>query len=133
MRRRVSQSPAALAAAYSGKSAGAIVLALELMRAGEPDRDVLKAAAIQQGRRLVGNLINEPNSPCYTFRPGRHDPFNCFNSVIDGGACSDALAELVLEFGPELASAERDSFQSASLLHARAHWPRPAAPTSRRS
>jgi hypothetical protein len=106
---------------HSGKSAGAIVLALELMRAGEPDRDLLKASAIQQGRRLVGNLINEPDSPCYTFRPGRHDPFNCSNSVIDGGACSDALAELVRVLGPELDKADREAFRHASLLHARTY------------
>lgn len=106
---------------HSGKSAGAIVLALELMRAGEVDREVLKTAAIGQGRRLVGNLINEPNSPCYTFRPGRHDPFNCSNSVIDGGACSDALAELVRVLGPELDSADREAFRHASLLHARTY------------
>ncbi|MCB9904172.1 MAG: hypothetical protein H6831_07170 [Planctomycetes bacterium] len=106
---------------HSGKSAGAIVLALELMRAGEPDRETLKAGAVEQGRRLVGNLINEPNSPCYTFRPGRHDPFNCSNSVIDGGACSDALSELVQVLGPELDSADREAFRHASLLHARTY------------
>jgi len=106
---------------HTGKSAGAIVLALELIKAGESDRDALKAAAIQQGRRLVGNLINEPNSPCYTFRPGRHDPFNCSNSVIDGGACSDALAELVQVLGPELSAADREAFQHAGLLHARTY------------
>lgn len=106
---------------HTGKSAGVIVLALELIRAGEPDRDVLKAAAMQQGRRLVGNLINEPDSPCYTFRPGRHDPFNCSNSVIDGGACSDALAELVRVLGPELRVADREAFQHAALLHARTY------------
>lgn len=106
---------------HTGKSAGAIVLALELMRHGEDDRDVLKAAAIQQGRRLVGNLINEPDSPCYTFRPGRHDPFNCSNSVIDGGACADALAELVHVLGPELSAGDRESFRHAALLHARTY------------
>lgn len=106
---------------HTGKSAGAIVLALELLRAGEPDRELLTAAAIQQGRRLVGNLINEPNSPCYTFRPGRHDPFNCSNSVIDGGACSDALAELVRVLGPQLGNADREAFRHASLLHARTY------------
>ena len=106
---------------HTGKSAGAIVTALELMRRGEDDRDVLKAAAIQQGRRLVGNLINEPDSPCYTFRPGRHDPFNCSNSVIDGGACADALAELVHVLGPELSPADREAFRHASLLHARTY------------
>ena len=107
---------------HTGKSAGVIGLALAI-RAYEPDADKeeLLAVAVQQARRLVANLVNEPDSPCYTFRPGRHDPFNCSNSVIDGGACSDALAQLVREAGAELSDEDRDSFQAASLLHARTY------------
>ena len=107
---------------HTGKSAGVIGLALAL-RTYDPDadKDELLAAAVQQARRLVANLINEPNSPCYTFRPGRHDPFNCSNSVIDGGASSDALAQLVRDAGEELSEEDRDSFQAASLLHARTY------------
>jgi hypothetical protein len=82
---------------HTGKSAGAAVTAAIL---GElDDSDALRAAAVQQGERLVANLVREGTSPCHTFRPGRHDPFNCSNSVIDGGACSDALAELVQRLG----------------------------------
>lgn len=107
---------------HTGKSAGAAVMAAILADLGPVgERDALKAAAIQQGRRLVANLVREGTSPCHTFRPGRHDPFNCSNSVIDGGACSDALAELVLRLGPELEAADREAFARASLLHARTY------------
>ena len=41
--------------------------------------------------------------------------------MIDGGACSDALAELVRELGPELPQDERDAARAASLLHARTY------------
>ena len=107
---------------HTGKSAGVIGLALAL-RTHDPDanREELLGVAVEQARRLVANLVNEPDSPCYTFRPGRHDPFNCSNSVIDGGACSDALAQLVREAGDELDEKDRDSFQAASLLHARTY------------
>ncbi len=107
---------------HTGKNAGVIGLALAL-RTHDPDadREELLEVAVEQARRLVANLVNEPNSPCYTFRPGRHDPFNCSNSVIDGGACSDALAQLVREAGDELDEKDRDSFQAASLLHARTY------------
>ena len=106
---------------HSGKNAGAIVLATRLIELGAGDRDALRTLAIGQGRRLVANLVREGTSPCHTFRPGWHDPYNCSNSVIDGGACSDALAELVRTLGPELDAADRDAFQRASVLHARTY------------
>ncbi|MCB9915502.1 MAG: hypothetical protein H6828_10190 [Planctomycetes bacterium] len=107
---------------HTGKSAGAIVLCLELARHDpQADRAALVAAAVQQGRRLVANLVREGTSPCHTFRPGRHDPFNCSNSVIDGGACSDALAQLVQDLGDELDEADRAAFAHASVLHAKTY------------
>lgn len=107
---------------HTGKSAGALLTAVRLVVDGDPaEREALVAVAVQQGRRLVGNLVREGTSPCHTFRPGRHDPFNCSNSVIDGGAASDALAELVLVLGPQLETADREAFQHASVLHARTY------------
>lgn len=104
---------------HTGKSAGAAVLALELARHDGDGR--LREAAIGQGRRMLANLAREGTSACHTFRPGRHDPFNCSNSVIDGGACSDALAALVVGLGDTLPGAEREAFAQASLLHARTY------------
>ncbi len=107
---------------HTGKSAGALVLALELLRHDpRADRGALLEAARGQGARLVANLVREGTSPCHTFRPGRHDPFNCSNSVIDGGACADALAQLVAQLGPELPAEERERYAAASLLHARTY------------
>ncbi len=107
---------------HTGKSAGVIVLALEL-RDLDPsaDRDELLSVARQQARRLVANLVREGTSPCHTFRPGRHDPFNCSNSVIDGGACADALGQLVRVAGTELDGAERAAFAGAAILHAKSY------------
>lgn len=107
---------------HSGKNAYVIVLAAELARRdAAADRAALRGAAVQQGRRLVANLQREGDSTCFTFRPGRHDPFNCSNNVIDGGACSDALAELVQVFGPELTAEDREAFTRASVLHAQTY------------
>ena len=104
---------------HTGKSACAAITAAELWRLGCGDR--WAEAAIQQGRRLVANLEREGTSPCHTFRPGRHDPYNCSNSVIDGGACSDALAHLVRVLSGELSEADARDFAAASLLHARTY------------
>lgn len=107
---------------HTGKNAGAIVMACELLRLDPTrDREFLIDLAVGQARRLCANLVCEDNSVCHTFRPGRHDPFNCSNSVIDGGACSDALSHIVLALGPELDPADRERFRAASLLHARSY------------
>ena len=107
---------------HTGKNAGVIVLASELLR-HDPERDeaFLMKAAVTQARRLVANLKREGTSECHTFRPGRYDPFNCSNHVIDGGACSDALAHLVTELGDRLDPADREAFTNASVLHARTY------------
>lgn len=107
---------------HTGKNAGAIVIACELARHdAEADRDDLLAFAIEQAEHLVGSLQREGESTCFTFRPGRHDPYNCSNSVIDGAACSDALAELVRTFGERLSTEQRERYTDASVLHAQTY------------
>ena len=107
---------------HTGKSAGVIVIAAGLARHDpQADRAALRDIAVQQGERLVARLEREGDSTCFTFRPGRHDPYNCSNNVIDGGACADALAELSLTFGEELSAEQRERFQHACVLHAQTY------------
>ncbi|MFT7670910.1 MAG: hypothetical protein ACI8X5_003623 [Planctomycetota bacterium] len=107
---------------HGGKNAGMIVMALVLARyESQAARADLVEVALQQGMRLVDNLVREGTSPCFTFRPGRHDPFNCSNSVIDGGAASDALGFLVRELEAERSAEELKPFGDASLKHARTY------------
>lgn len=109
---------------HTGKSGCAAILAARLAvhdPHGAPGGTDWGALAVEQGRRLVANLKREGTSPCHTFHPGRHDPFNNSNHVIDGGSCSDALAELVLTLGERLGADEREAFRAASLLHARTY------------
>ena len=88
---------------HTGKNAGAIVMACEL--APHTDfADELFDVAVQQGRRLVERLEREGESTCFTFRPGRHDPYNCSNNVIDGGIAAygdDFLPRINAEFERE--------------------------------
>ncbi|MBM3975875.1 MAG: hypothetical protein FJ299_02655 [Planctomycetes bacterium] len=108
---------------HTGKSAYVALLACELARHARDltERERCVELALQQGRRLVARLEREGSSPCHTFRPGRHDPFNCSNSVIDGGACSDALAHLVLNLAAALPQEDLRAFREAALLHARTY------------
>lgn len=107
---------------HTGKSAGALVIACALAKHDpEADQDKLLDVARRLGKRLVGRLQREGDSTCFTFRPGRHDPYNCSNNVIDGGACSDALAELVQTFDERLEPGEREEFAQASIKHAQTY------------
>lgn len=103
---------------HTGKSAGAAVLALQLAVHDPARRAHYVDAAVGQGRRMATNLRREGDSPCFTFWPGRHDPFNSSNAIIDGGACSDALSDLVKQLGPELSSVDRGAFADAATIHA---------------
>ena len=107
---------------HTGKNAGVIVIACELARHDPAaDRDGLLAVAVEQAELLVARLEREGESTCFTFRPGRHDPYNCSNNVIDGGACSDALAELVMTFGERLSADQRARYAHACVLHAQTY------------
>jgi hypothetical protein len=107
---------------HTGKNVGAVVIATELLRR-DPRRDeaFLLRIAAEQADRAVANLEREGTSPCFTFRPGRHDPFNCSNAVIDGGAASDALAHAVKHLADRVPAADRARWAAASRLHARTY------------
>ncbi len=106
---------------HTGKNAGAVVMACELAGLGVGEGERLFEFAKQQGLRIAGRLEREGESACWTFRPGRHDPFNCSNSVIDGGACSDALGTFLECFGDRLSQAERTLLERACVLHAQTY------------
>ncbi|MFT5199204.1 MAG: hypothetical protein ACI87O_001868 [Planctomycetota bacterium] len=106
---------------HTGKNAGAVVMACELARLGVGDLQAHFEFAKQQSLRIASRLEREEDSTAWTFRPGRHDPFNCSNSVIDGGACSDALGTFLQRFGDRLAEAERAELQRACVLHAQTY------------
>ena len=107
---------------HTGKTACAVILAIELAKeAAGDERADLVGFVRRQCERIASRLEREGDSTCFTFRPGRHDPYNCSNSVIDGGACSDALASACLELGGELTADERDRFGRASVLHAQTY------------
>lgn len=106
---------------HTGKNAGLVVLACELVRQGlAPAEDWLPVAE-EQALRLAGRLEREGDSTCWTFRPGRHDPFNCSNNVIDGGACSDALADFLELAQDRLAPGVQSLLTRACVLHAQTY------------
>lgn len=73
--------------------------------------------AIQRARRAAANLVTDPDSGAWIFWPGRLAERNMANSVIDGGACADALASLCMQVGDQIASADRDLLIDAVRRH----------------
>jgi hypothetical protein len=106
---------------HTGKNANVAILACALARLGSSEGDHLFNAARDIARRVTANLVREENSTAWTFRPGRHDPFNASNNVIDGGCCSDALGEVLHTFGERLDASDREAFTRASVLHAQTY------------
>lgn len=107
---------------HTGKSAGVIAMACALARHDpQADRAFLFGVAREQALRLVRRLEREGNSTCFTFRPGRHDPYNCSNSVIDGGACTDALVDCVETFGADLSPEDAEALTQAAVLSAQTY------------
>ncbi|HPF13401.1 MAG TPA: hypothetical protein PLJ12_03975, partial [Planctomycetota bacterium] len=106
---------------HTGKNAGLVVMACELVRLGVGDHEELYTLALEQALRIAGRLDREGNSTCWTFRPGRHDPYNCSNNVIDGGACSDALGTFLETFDERLSPGVRNILERACVLHAQTY------------
>lgn len=105
---------------HTGKSANVALLAAELFELTGERR--FRDAAVRLGLRVASRLEREGTSPCFTFRPGRHDPFNCSNSAIDGGSASDALATLGARAEAlGLSASERHTFAFAALRHAQSY------------
>ncbi len=106
---------------HTGKNANVATFACALARLGATDGDALFDAARRISLRVAECLVREENSTAWTFRPGRHDPFNASNNVIDGGCCSDALGEVLHTFGERLSAGEREILTRASVLHAQTY------------
>ncbi len=96
---------------HTGKLARAIPLDLALLRAtGER---VYARRAAEQARFVVSQLARDPEHGGWIYLPGRFDPRNCSNSIIDSGECTSALAQLLLAPEVPLAPEDRAAFASA--------------------
>jgi|GEM_PF-429038 len=96
---------------HTGKLARAIPLDLALLRAtGEP---AYARRAIEQARFVTSRLARDPEHGGWIYLPGRFDPRNCSNSIIDSGECTGALAQLLLAPDATLTPDDRAAFASA--------------------
>jgi hypothetical protein len=93
--------------AHTGKLARGIVLDLCLL--GATGDEQYWRWAVERARYVVARAAPDPEHGGLVYLPGRFDPRNCSNSVIDSGECTDALARLLLHpRAADLPAGERD-------------------------
>ena len=64
--------------------------------------------AQRRARRVVARLVRDPEHGAWVFAPGRLDPYNCSNNVIDSGECARCLGTLLLHADDMLDAALRE-------------------------
>ncbi|MGH2356037.1 MAG: hypothetical protein ACRDI2_06330 [Chloroflexota bacterium] len=90
---------------HTGKLARSIVLDLALLDVTGDERYWERAA--RRAEQVAAQLAPDPQHSALIYLPGRLDPRNCSNSVIDSGECTDALARLLLHERAATLPAER--------------------------
>lgn len=96
---------------HTGKNAYSIIVDLELFKITKDSEYFLRAK--KRALRIVENLIKDPDFDHWIFWPGRLDGRNMSNSVIDSGACSDALSSFYIECENLLIEEEKNKIKDA--------------------
>ena len=98
---------------HTARTATSIVVDLALQQVTGQDRYGERAQ--QRARRVVARLVRDPEHGAWVFAPGRLDPYNCSNNVIDSGECARCLGTLLLHADDMLDAALRELL--AEALH----------------
>ncbi len=96
---------------HTARTATSIVIDLALRRVTGQDRYWERAQ--RRARRVVARLVRDPEHGAWIFAPGRLDPYNCSNNVIDSGECARCLGTLLLYAGDRLDAALREQVTEA--------------------
>ncbi|KKR82044.1 MAG: hypothetical protein UU28_C0015G0010 [Parcubacteria group bacterium GW2011_GWD2_40_9] len=96
---------------HSGKNVYSIIVDTVLFKILKDEKYFLRAK--KRTLRTIKNLIQDPETGSWIFWPGRLDGRNMSNSVIDSGACSDALSFFYLECGNLLSNEEVNKIKDA--------------------
>jgi hypothetical protein len=90
---------------HTGRSSRSIVIDCSLYAATAEPEYLRRAEA--RATTVANRLIQDPDHGAWIYYPGRLDPANNSNNVIDSGECTDALSTLILRFGDEIDSDRR--------------------------
>ena len=96
---------------HTARTATSIIVDLALHQVTGQDRYWERAQ--QRARRVVARLVRDPEHGAWVFAPGRLDPYNCSNNVIDSGECARCLGTLLLHADDMLDAALREQVVEA--------------------
>jgi len=96
---------------HTGKNVYSIIIDLELYK--KTDQEQYFQRAKSRVRRTLQNLVQDPDSGARIFYPGRLNRWNMANSVIDAGACVDALSNFFLAYRDRLSENEKKEISDA--------------------
>ncbi len=85
---------------HTGRSARSIVIDCFLYSATAEPHYLRRAES--RAATIAKRLIQDPDHGAWIYHPGRLDPANNSNNVIDSGECTDALSTLLLQSGDEI-------------------------------
>lgn len=91
---------------HTGKNCYTIIIDTILHQ--KTDEASFFSRAHRRALRVAHNLVRDPDSGVWIFYPGRLLHWNVANSVIDGGACADALATFYEAFEHRLSPADKE-------------------------
>jgi len=94
---------------HTGKNVYSVIIDTVLFKILKDKKYFLRAR--KRALRTTENLIQDPETGSWIFWPGRLDGRNMSNSVIDSGACSDALSFFYLECGSLLSNEEANKIR----------------------
>ena len=96
---------------HTGKNVYSIVIDLFLYKQTNDKKYFHRAAA--RALRTIKKVIVDPQHGYWIFYPGRLSGWNASNSIIDAGACVDALSEFYLASEGKMAEPQREQIKSA--------------------
>lgn len=96
---------------HTGRSARSIVIDCCLYAATAEPEYLRRAES--RAATVANRLIQDPDHGAWIYHPGRLDPANNSNNVIDSGECTDALSTLIRRFGDEIDRDRRDTLVDA--------------------
>jgi hypothetical protein len=101
---------------HSGKTTYSILIDLALYESSKEEEFFVRAK--KRALHIANQLMLDPDSQDWVYWPGRLSKWNMSNSVIDSGACTDTLAQLLLRYPERLSGEEKKKLEHAVVQNA---------------
>ena len=100
---------------HTGKNCYSIIIDSKLFELTKDEKYFNRAK--KRALRTISRLVKDPETGDSIFYPGRLDPRNASNTIIDGGACVDSLCAFLVQFEQRLPDEEKGKIKDAIYRH----------------